>query len=190
NMIRYSACVVSTPPAMKLIVVLKLGSSRFDRPKIPWPLVHTPPRSAPDAMNIPPTNIQAAFPACPHPMAWSNMPSDHVGSHPPLEMAERNPPSTRPRTNGSRHFRFDRSSLRRKYGCSNRRLQTSSNPEEMPRRRFPTNSRHHVTAAIPAPATAQWSGGALFRMRGVIGNGQTLEYAEEVAASRWRSSCT
>src|ERR687887_627070 len=46
------------------------------------------------------------------------------------------------------------------------RLQTSSNPVEIPRRRLPRNRRQSVTAAMPAPATAQCSGGRLWRISG------------------------
>src|SRR4249920_1392261 len=98
---------MTMPAVMKDAVLRKDGHSKFDRPNTPWPLVHPPARRVPKPTNSPPANIHASLPAWPKPMAASNMPSAHVGDHPPPRTAEKKPPSTRPAANGIRHGRPD-----------------------------------------------------------------------------------
>src|SRR5262245_42296419 len=131
------------------------GRSKFATPKTPWPLVQPPARRVPKPMNNPPANIQASLPAGPNPIAVSNIPSAHVGDQPPPRTADRNPPSTRPAANGMRHGRPDVTSERRKYGVEMTNPHRSSKLDEMPSRRFATNSNVSVTAAMAAPAIAQ-----------------------------------
>src|SRR6478752_833914 len=100
------------PAAMNDAVLRKDGHSKFDRPNTPCPLVHPPARRVPKPMNTPPANIHVSLPAGPKPIAVSNMPSAHVGDHPPPRTADRNPPQTRPAANGIRHGRPDRTALR------------------------------------------------------------------------------
>src|SRR5690606_28783013 len=133
-----SSCVVTKPPAMKLSVVTRLGRSRFERPKIPWPLVQPPPSRVPKPMNSPPTNIQAILPAGPSASASSSMPSAQVGCQPPVVAAETAPPMTRPKRNGSRQRRASHRLARSKERVRTTRLQTASKPVEIPSRRVST----------------------------------------------------
>src|SRR5262245_6275763 len=168
---RYTSCVVTSPPAMKLIVESRLGRSKLARPKTPWPLVQPLASRVPNPIRRPPANIHAIFPAGPKPMLRSNRPRSHVGCHPPPAMADRNPPRTNPATSGRRHPRAARRLGRAKYGWPRTRLHTSSKPLDRPSRRFATTSSNNVIAAMPAPAAAQWIGARSFRMR-VIAGGQ------------------
>src|SRR5688572_25102380 len=120
-------------------------------------------------MHRPAPNIQASLPDGPSPTARSKTPRSHVGSQPPPAAADRNPPMTRPASNGRRHDRPDTTAPRWKYGTRVTRLHTSSRPVDTPKRRLPTKSRASVTPAMPIPASAQCSGGRPLRISGMAG---------------------
>src|SRR5438093_9224447 len=84
------------PPPMNAIVETRLGHSRFDKPKMPCPLVQPPASLVPKPMNNPAPNIQATLPMGASPSALSSMPRSQVAAHPPPAIADTKPPSARP----------------------------------------------------------------------------------------------
>src|SRR6266511_727430 len=128
------SAVVATPEAMKLNVEVKLARSKFETPKMPWPLVQPPARRVPKPMKSPPTNIQITLPVGPHPKLASKRPRSQIGVQPWAIRAESKPPHKRPAKSGKRHERLPITSVRRRYGALETSEQMSSKPVEIPRR--------------------------------------------------------
>src|SRR4029079_19480244 len=130
--------VVTMPAAMKLAVDTKLGSSKLDSPKIPWPLGQPPASRVPKPITSTRPNIQSNLPAWSQPIWSSKRPSAQVTSQPPPNAADSTPPTTNPASNGKRQSLDSIRDLRVKYGARTTSEQMFSKPVETPSRRLPT----------------------------------------------------